>query len=81
MNTINNTNTTNTTNTDYEIDNKSFSYKWNAIDNFDMPLKISLNGENIWIYPTNEWKKMKISIKDKVEIIEEDFLIDIKKVN
>ena len=66
---------------DYEIDNKSFSYKWNAIDNFDMPLKISLNGENIWIYPTNEWKKMKISIKDKVEIIEEDFLIDIKKVN
>ena len=46
-----------------------------------MPLKISLNGENIWIYPTNEWKKMKISIKDKVEIIEEDFLIDIKKVN
>ncbi|HEV7348348.1 hypothetical protein [Telluribacter sp.] len=39
----------------------SFRYRWtNAIEGFDMPVKVALNGgERQFIQPTTSWKTMK----------------------
>jgi len=57
-------------------------YRWEAIENFDMPILINTGNKNLWIYPENNWKEKslgKIDIDD-FRIIEELFLLDVKKV-
>ena len=55
---------------------------WEAIENFDMPILINTGKKNLWIYPENNWKEKslgKVDIDD-FHIIEELFLLDVKKV-
>ncbi len=62
--------------------NITLKYRWVAINNFEMPILLEYNNEDIWIYPTNEWKEKslgKIDIRD-FRVKEELFLIKIKKV-
>jgi aminopeptidase N len=57
-------------------------YRWKAIENFDMPILINTGKKNLWIYPENNWKEKslgKVDIDD-FRIIEELFLLDVKKV-
>ena len=57
-------------------------YRWEAIENFDMPILINTGKKNLWIYPENNWKEKslgKVDIDD-FHIIEELFLLDVKKV-
>jgi len=57
-------------------------YRWEAIESFDMPILINTGKDNFWIYPNNDWKEEglgKFDIHD-FRIIEELFLIDVKKV-
>jgi len=57
-------------------------YRWEAIEGFDMPILINTGKDNFWIYPNNDWKEEglgKFDIHD-FRIIEELFLIDVKKV-
>ena len=57
-------------------------YRWEAIENFDMPILINTGNKNLWIYPENNWKEKslgKVDIDD-FRIIEELFLLDVKKV-
>lgn len=42
---------------EYFNDDHTISYRWsNCIDEFNMPLKITLDGKEKWIHPTREWK-------------------------
>ena len=61
---------------------KTLKYRWNAINGFDMPIKVTLeNGKFDWIYPEKEWKEMKLSIWRKdFQIADHLFLIDVKKL-
>ena len=62
--------------------NKKLNYRWDANDNFDMALKVSLNSNGFdWIYPTKQWQSISLSVaKSKFEIAKDLFLIDVKKV-
>ena len=57
---------------------KTLHYRWNAIDGFDMPIKITHQKNHYdWIYPSNEWKKKTISIwKKYFKIADHLFLIN-----
>ena len=46
---------------EYEITNGVLMYRWNnAIDGFDMPLEVIIDGENTLLYPTLEFKQVPI---------------------
>ena len=55
---------------EYTIKNKTLKYKWsNVVSDFKMPLKISINDKNSWVYPTENWKEIKLSSKtSKIEV-------------
>ena len=57
-------------------------YRWQAIEDFDMPLLINTGKENFWIYPNNDWKEEGLGKFDTHDfrVIKELFLIDIKKI-
>jgi hypothetical protein len=36
------------------------SYRWeNVVAGFDMPIKVSIDGMEQFVYPTTDWKKLK----------------------
>jgi len=46
---------------EYEINNGELSYRWsNVIVDFDMPIEVKIDGKNYILYPSTEFKKMKI---------------------
>ena len=46
---------------EYEINDGELSYRWNdVIDDFDMPLEVTIDGENHLLNPSTKFKKMKI---------------------
>ena len=55
--------------------------KWNAIEHFNMPIKINTGQDDFWIYPTTEIKEIDLGSFDlnSFKIIQDLFLIDIKK--
>ena len=64
----------------YVIDGKQLKYKWsNTVDDFYMPLKVSINDEVVWLYPTTNWQKMNIK-KNSTFTIDKNFYISSKKV-
>ena len=62
--------------------NVTLQYRWKAIENFDMALLVNSGSTDFWIYPNLEWKEMSLGKIDSRDfrIVEEMFLIDIKKV-
>ncbi len=54
---------------EYSIKDGILKYKWaNTIDGFNMPIEITLDNKNIWLYPENSWKE----IPSKQQFIEID---------
>ena len=62
--------------------NKKLNYRWKAIESFNMPIKVRLDGNFYkWVYPTSEWQQiwMKGSSRN-FKIAQHLFLIDSKKI-
>ncbi len=57
-------------------------YRWEANDNFNMPIKVTLENEKWnWIYPNKNWKEIKLELtEDDFQIATHLFLMDIKKL-
>ncbi|WP_139957936.1 M1 family metallopeptidase [Flavicella sediminum] len=53
----------------------------NAVENFKLPLKIFLNKEPVWIYPSAEWKDISLTDVSSTFEIDPNFYIEVKKVN
>jgi aminopeptidase N len=67
---------------EYEVENNTLKYHWiNVVSNFKMPLKIILNGEEKWIYPTENWKEITLNSDAHNFKIDENFYVFTKKVN
>jgi aminopeptidase N len=67
-----------------KISKNKIEYRWtNCIDNFNMPLKVSLEkGKLGFIYPTKEWKTSKTKIKSKGDFkVDENFYVNLKWVD
>ena len=62
--------------------NTTLIFKWNAIDNFDMPLLINTGKEDFWIYPNGELTEIDLGAIDMnaFKIRGDLFYIDIKKL-
>ena len=61
--------------------NTTLICKWNAIDNFRMPLLINTGKDDFWIYPNNGFKEIDLGSFDRgtFQIRTDLFYIDIKK--
>lgn len=66
---------------EYKIDGKRFSYRYTDIVNdFNMPLRVFVDGNKKWVHPTADWKSE--TLKAKVDVFEVDpnFYIEAQKL-
>ncbi|MEJ6793547.1 MAG: M1 family metallopeptidase [Flavobacteriales bacterium] len=62
--------------------NKKLNYRWKAIQSFNMPIKVRLDGNFYkWVYPTSEWQQIRMKGSSRnFKIAQHLFLIDSKKI-
>jgi len=61
---------------EYYFANGKLSYKWtNAIEEFIMPLKITLNGKGEWIYPKTNWQEMDTNSEELTLKVDRNFYV------
>ena len=66
----------------YVLKNNTLKYHWtHVVSNFKMPLKITINGDEKWIYPTENWKEITLNSDEHSLIIDENFYVFTKKEN
>jgi len=66
----------------YVLKNNTLKYHWtHVVSNFKMPLKIIINGDEKWIYPTENWKEITLNSDEHSLIIDENFYVFTKKEN
>ena len=59
---------------EYEVKNGNLKFRYtNIIENFDMPIRVNINGSQQWLFPKAEWKTMSITGDDIT--IDENFLV------
>ena len=67
---------------EYKIKNSILKYHWiNVVSNFKMPLKTTINGDERWIYPTENWKEITLNSNEHSFLIDKNFYVFTKKVN
>ena len=45
---------------EYVIEGEKIRFRWNqVVNNFDMPILVTVNGKTDWLYPTKQWKEKK----------------------
>ncbi|MCK4561370.1 MAG: M1 family peptidase, partial [Flavobacteriaceae bacterium] len=67
---------------DYKIKKKKIKYRYqNTVQNFSIPVKVTVDGNEIWISPTQKWKKIKNTNKNSTFEIDKNFYIENQKVN
>jgi len=66
---------------EYKVENDVLIYKWTAVvKNFKMPLKVFINQEPTWIYPTSEIQKKSLTYKKSTLEIDPNFYVYSKEV-
>ena len=66
---------------EHKIENNTLKYRWtNTNANFEMPLKTTINGEEKWIYPTSNWKKLALTSAGINFLIDENFYVFNKEI-
>ncbi|TYA55942.1 M1 family metallopeptidase [Formosa maritima] len=64
---------------EYTVKNNELTYRWsNIVEKFDMPIQVTIDGKEQWIFPNAEWKTLPIE-DDSIEI-DSDFYVDSKKL-
>ncbi len=61
---------------EYQLKNNILTYKWiNVVENFKMPIKIFINNDPEWIYPTLKNKRIKIKVTEPEIKVDPNFYI------
>ncbi|WP_133509240.1 M1 family metallopeptidase [Flavobacterium chryseum] len=61
---------------EYYFKNQKLVYHWiNAVEKFDLPLKVTLNGVETWLKPTTEWKAEDAKADNPTLIINKNFYV------
>ena len=64
----------------YQTDDK-FYYRWNNVnDNFTMPLDLLVNGKELRVLPTKEYKSFKINKHSQIEVMDWKFYVRPKEI-
>lgn len=66
---------------EYSIKENELSFRWNnCVNNFDMPLKITVSGAEKWIYPSKRWKTIKLDLKNTDLAVDPDFYVAVLNI-
>ena len=64
----------------YQTD-EEFYYRWNNVnDNFTMPLDLLVNGKELRVLPTKEYKSFKITKHSQIEVMDWKFYVQPKEI-
>jgi aminopeptidase N len=64
----------------YSIENNVLKFRWSdVVDNFEMPMELVVNEKNIRIFPSKDWKELKLKSEDF--IFDDNYYINKKLVN
>ncbi len=66
---------------EYKIENKELKYHWtHIVYKFDMPVQVTINDKEQWIFPTAEWKTMPLESSKSILKVDKDFYVDVSKL-
>ena len=66
---------------EYYIHNKTLKYRWNnVVSNFKMPLKVSIDEKDKWIYPTEKWQHIELESRKAKLKVDANFYVFDKEV-
>ena len=66
---------------EYEINKNELKYRWtNIVDKFDMPIQITMNEKEQWLFPQADWKTLKLEDKINSFHVDADFYVYAKKI-
>lgn len=66
---------------EYKTENKELKYKWtHIVDQFDMPVKVSINDKEQWIFPTAQWKTLAVDSDKPILKINRNFYVYANKI-
>jgi len=61
---------------EYFFANHKLGFHWiNCNSNFDMPVKVTLNGVETWLKPTAEWQEMNVKGEQNALVVDKNFYI------
>jgi aminopeptidase N len=64
----------------YSIENNVLKFRWSdVVNNFEMPMELVVNEKNIRIFPSKDWKELKLKSEDF--IFDDNYYINKKLVN
>ena len=66
---------------EYKIENNQLKYHWiHIVDKFDMPILVSINNKEQWLFPTSIWKFMPLESNNIVFKVDRNFYVKLKKL-
>ncbi|MDP5158095.1 MAG: M1 family metallopeptidase [Flaviramulus sp.] len=61
---------------EYKIENKELKYRWiNIVDNFDMPVQVTINEKEQWLFPKVEWQTLNLENKNSTLRVDKNFYV------
>jgi aminopeptidase N len=66
---------------EYTIDKEKLKYRWNNIvDKFDMPVQVTIDGKEQWLFPNADWKTMPLEFENASLEVDPDFYVYSKEI-
>ena len=66
---------------EYTVTDQTLKFRYmDSIENFQMPLIVLVNGQEIWIHPTSEWKTQTFNSPLQTVEVKADFYINSEKI-
>jgi len=66
---------------EYQVNGKQLRFRYtNIVNGFDMPLKLSINGTEEWVYPTSDWKSKSFKKDIQLVNVDKNFYVEYKKI-
>ena len=66
---------------EYFIKDNTMKMRWgNVIKDFDMPLKVTVNGEEQWLSPTTKWTSIELKSSNPTLVVDANFYINSQDV-
>ena len=65
---------------EYKVQGNNLEYRWtNCVSDFNMPVKVKVNGKGQWLKPQSEWIIMLKTPKDLKLEVDKDFYVNVVK--
>ena len=66
---------------EYSVEKNQLKYRWTqVVDNFAMPIQVTIGTKEQWLTPTSEWQTTKVSSNINDITVDSDFYVESKKM-